>query len=399
MPDRLLAPRGTRPRNRRELILTAAADLFAKHGYAKVGMSDLADAVGIGPSALYRHFTGKQDVLATVLAGGLDSARELVGGLDPADRSAAVARLAAHALDQRHLGLMWQREARDLSPAAYRPLRDVTLDIGRGLAGYVQSVRPGTPSASADLLAWAVLAVLTSPSFHHLDMPRPAYQDLLADLVRTVLDTELPLAAAPAGPDAGARARALVPASRREELLTQAVHMFAAHGYTQVSIEDIGNAAGISGPSVYNHWPNKLDLLVTTLRRGAAALAMDVSTVYRLAADAAGALRMLIGFYVALSHTHHETIGLLITDIGHLPDGERHAIRRAQRDFVSEWVHLLRLDQPQLDPTAARIRVHAALSVANDIARTPHLRRDPSVPAAVEIICTRLLGLPVVSDG
>jgi AcrR family transcriptional regulator len=244
-----------------------------------------------------------------------------------------------------------------------------------------------------------VLAVLTSPSFHHLDMPRPAYQDLLAGLVRTVLDTDLPLAAAPAGPDAGARGRALVPASRREELLTQAVHMFAAHGYTQVSIEDIGNAVGISGPSVYNHWPNKLDLLVTTLRRGAAALAMDVSTVYRLAADAAGALRMLIGFYVALSHTHHETIGLLITDIGHLPDGERHAIRRAQRDFVSEWVHLLRLDQPQLDPVAARIRVHAALSVANDIARTPHLHRDPSVPAAVEIICTRLLGLPVVSDG
>ena len=173
--------------------------------------------------------------------------------------------------------------------------------------------------------------------------------------------------------------------------------MFAAHGYTQVSIEDIGNAVGISGPSVYNHWPNKLDLLVTTLRRGAAALAMDVSTVYRLAADAAGALRMLIGFYVALSHTHHEIIGLLITDIGHLPDGERHAIRRAQRDFVSEWVHLLRLDQPQLNLVAARIRVHAALSVANDIARTPHLHRDPSVPAAVEIICTRLLGLSVVS--
>jgi AcrR family transcriptional regulator len=391
-------PRGTRPRNRRELILAAAADLFARHGYAKVGMSDLADAVGIGPSALYRHFAGKQDVLATVLAGGLDAARALVGGLDPADRAAAAAMLAARALDQRHLGLMWQREARDLSPAAYQPLRDVTADIGRTLAGYVQSVRPGTPDAAADLLAWALLAVLTSPSFHHLDLPRPAYQDLLADLVRTVLDTDLPLATAPARPDPGARTPALVPASRREELLTQAVRMFAAHGYTQVSIEDIGNAVGISGPSVYNHWPNKLDLLVTTLRRGAAALAMDVTTVYRRAPDAAAALRMLTGFYVALSQTHHETIGLLITDIGHLPDGERHAIRRAQRDFVSEWVHLLRLDQPQLDPVAARIRVHAALSVANDIARTPHLRRDPSVAAAVEIICTRLLGLPA-ADG
>jgi AcrR family transcriptional regulator len=396
MPDRAPVPRGTRPRNRRELILAAAADLFAEHGYAKVGMSDLADAVGIGPSALYRHFAGKQEVLATVLAGGLSSARELVWSLDLTDRSAAAAGLAGYALDQRHLGLTWQREARELSPAAYQQLRDVTADIGRGLAGYVKSVRPGTPGAAADLLAWAVLAVLTSPSFHHLDLPRPAYQDLLADLIRTVLDTGLP-AAAPArvtGPDPGTRPPALVPASRREELLTQAVRMFAAHGYTQVSIEDIGKAVGISGPSVYNHWPNKLDLLVTTLRRGAAALAMDVSTAYRLAADAAGALRMLIGFYVALSHTHHETIGLLITDIDHLPDGERDAIRRAQRDFVSEWVHLLRLDQPQLDPTAARIRVHAALSVANDIARTPHLHRDPAIPAAVETICASLLGLP-----
>jgi AcrR family transcriptional regulator len=396
MPDRAPVPRGTRPRNRRELILAAAADLFAEHGYAKVGMSDLADAVGIGPSALYRHFAGKQEVLATVLAGGLSSARELVWSLDLTDRSAAAAGLAGYALDQRHLGLTWQREARELSPAAYQQLRDVTADIGRGLAGYVKSVRPGTPGAAADLLAWAVLAVLTSPSFHHLDLPRPAYQDLLADLIRTVLDTGLP-AAAPArvtGPDPGTRPPVLVPASRREELLTQAVRMFAAHGYTQVSIEDIGKAVGISGPSVYNHWPNKLDLLVTTLRRGAAALAMDVSTAYRLAADAAGALRMLIGFYVALSHTHHETIGLLITDIDHLPDGERDAIRRAQRDFVSEWVHLLRLDQPQLDPTAARIRVHAALSVANDIARTPHLHRDPAIPAAVETICASLLGLP-----
>jgi AcrR family transcriptional regulator len=177
MPDRAAAlggtvPRGTRPRNRRELILAAAADLFARHGYAKVGMSDLADAVGIGPSALYRHFSGKQDVLATVLAGGLDSARELVASLDLTDHAAAADELAARALDQRHLGLMWQREARDLSPAAYRPLREMAVDIGRGLAGYVQSVRPGTPDATADLLAWAVVAVLTSPSFHHLDIPR-----------------------------------------------------------------------------------------------------------------------------------------------------------------------------------------------------------------------------------
>jgi AcrR family transcriptional regulator len=384
--------RGTRPHNRRELILAAAADLFAKQGYAKAGMGDLAAAVGIAPSALYRHFTGKQDVLAKVLAAGLAPVHDLVLGLDLADPAAAAAQLASCTLDQRHLGLMWQREARELSPEAYQPLRDVIHEIGQGLTGYVRSVRPSITDSSADLLAWSMLSVLASPSFHHLDLPRPAYEELLTELVRTVLGTDLPVApaTAPLGPVADT---VLTPASRREELLIQAMPLFAAHGYTQVGIEDIGNAVGITGPSVYNHWPTKLDLLITALRRGAATLAMDVATAYQQATDPADALGRLLRSYVSLSHTHPEIFGLLITDIDHLPDGERHAIRRAQHEHVSEWAHLLRLDQPHLDPVAARIRVHAVLSVAHDTARIAHLHRNAAVPAAVEAIGTRLLRL------
>jgi AcrR family transcriptional regulator len=385
--------RGTRPRNRRELILAAAAELFAKHGYAKVSMGNLADAVGIGPSALYRHFAGKQDVLATVLAAGLAPVRDLVLGLDLADPAAAAAQLASCALDMRYLGLLWQREARDLSPEAYRPLRGVIREIAQGLTAYARSAQPGIPDSSADLLAWSILAALTSPSFHHLDLPRQAYEELLAGLVTAILDTRLPVMppmsrSAPVSGPAG-----LKPASRREELLIEAMRMFAAHGYPQVGIEDIGNAVGISGPSVYNHWPTKADLLITALRRGAATIAMDVATAYRNSTDAADALRRLLSSYVTLSYTHFQIFGLLITDIDHLPDDERHAIRLVQHEYVTEWAHLLRLDQPDLDPVTARIRVHAVLSVAHDTARTSHLRNNPAVPAAVNIICARLLGL------
>ncbi|GAA0905232.1 MULTISPECIES: hypothetical protein [Streptomyces violaceusniger group] len=75
----------------------------------------------------------------------------------------------------------------------------------------------------------------------------------------------------------------------------------------------------------------------------------------------------------------------------HLPEAERHTARRAQHDYISEWTHLLLLKQPDLNPVAARIRVHAALSVAHDTARTPHPRRNPAVAAAVRTICTRPL--------
>ncbi len=67
--------RGTRPANRRQLIIAAAADLFSRRGYAGVGMGDVAEAVAIGPSALYRHFRGKQDLLAAVVGGALDDTR------------------------------------------------------------------------------------------------------------------------------------------------------------------------------------------------------------------------------------------------------------------------------------------------------------------------------------
>src|SRR5258708_34199432 len=65
--------RGTRPANRRQLIIAAAADLFSRKGYAAVGMGDVAEAVAIGPSALYRHFRGKRDLLAAVVGDALDS--------------------------------------------------------------------------------------------------------------------------------------------------------------------------------------------------------------------------------------------------------------------------------------------------------------------------------------
>jgi AcrR family transcriptional regulator len=66
------APR-TRPPNRRELILAAATELFAARGYEYVGMSEIAEEVAVQPSALYRHFAGKEQLLAEILRQGVAS--------------------------------------------------------------------------------------------------------------------------------------------------------------------------------------------------------------------------------------------------------------------------------------------------------------------------------------
>ncbi|ALC26913.1 MULTISPECIES: TetR/AcrR family transcriptional regulator [Streptomyces] len=58
------APARPVPRARRDEILAAAIPLFAKDGFAKVTNGQIAKAVGVVPSAIYRHYPTKVDILA-----------------------------------------------------------------------------------------------------------------------------------------------------------------------------------------------------------------------------------------------------------------------------------------------------------------------------------------------
>jgi AcrR family transcriptional regulator len=53
-------------RVRREEIVAAAARIFARQGYAAVGMRDIAEAVGIRGASLYHHFRAKEEILYAV---------------------------------------------------------------------------------------------------------------------------------------------------------------------------------------------------------------------------------------------------------------------------------------------------------------------------------------------
>lgn len=54
---------------RRQQILKAAARLFAERGFHGVGVDEIGAAVGISGPGLYRHFAGKDAMLAELLVG------------------------------------------------------------------------------------------------------------------------------------------------------------------------------------------------------------------------------------------------------------------------------------------------------------------------------------------
>jgi AcrR family transcriptional regulator len=58
--------RAPNEKSTREKILDAAIDLFAEQGYDGTSMRDIARAVGIRESAIYKHYAGKDAILQAI---------------------------------------------------------------------------------------------------------------------------------------------------------------------------------------------------------------------------------------------------------------------------------------------------------------------------------------------
>ena len=147
--------------------------------------------------------------------------------------------------------------------------------------------------------------------------------------------------------------RSKAKSDRRTQLIAAAERLVAERGYLAVRLEDIGAAAGVSGPAIYRHFPNKEALLVELL--------VGISTRLLAGADrrrragrrpCRSALDGLIDFHLDFALGESDLIRIQDRDLGHLPPTAKRQVRKAQRQYVEIWVDVLR----QLDDTLERGR-------------------------------------------
>ena len=181
--------------------------------------------------------------------------------------------------------------------------------------------------------------------------------------------------------------------SRREAILAEATKLFAANGFAGVSTEDIGASVGISGPSIYNHFPAKSDILAAAMLRGDEWLRMDMHRAFATASDPRDGLTRLLASYCSFVFDNPQLVQVLVSEAGHLPEPERHRNRAAQYAYIAEWVALMREVHPDWDSVHARIRVQAVQTMMNTIALSPHLRRLSDVESALVSIGAELLAI------
>jgi AcrR family transcriptional regulator len=386
--------RRTRPRNRRALTLDAATKLFYRHGYAGVSMSDIAAATNVGPSAIYRHFPSKADILVAAIQEGLAPFTEVLANAQSIDGAAperlneVFTQLAECAISHREPGVLWQRDSRSLDEEYQRPLKEELRSTTRLLASFIGAARPELDRVQTDVLAWCCFGVLVSIGFHSLTLPRKEFVALMVDLIEKV--TFAPLAEAvepaPESPEAPAAE------SRREQLISVATELFAERGFSAVGVDDIAEAVGIAGPSVYAHFPSKSAILVAAIERASDLVRRDTERV--LASDATPEVKLsrLVDSYTGIANHDRYVPRTLISEMARLPDEDREIALTTQRRYIDTWVDLLR-ESTEEDPIPARIRVQAVLLVVNDAVQTPHLRSLPGFEQTLRQISNALLGI------
>jgi AcrR family transcriptional regulator len=392
--------RPQRPRDRKAQVAAAAAELFRARGFHGVGINDLAAAAGITGPALYRHFADKQAILAYVVLAGIDdmeaATTEALAGVDipvPEQISALLSALATEAVERREVAALWRWEGKHLPAEHQREIRRRSSAVLTAWTNALLTQRPELTPEDAELLCWAGLSVFGSVSVHHTTVAKRRFIQLLVKLAQRVLHATLPeppevvLVTVPAF--------SLGTPSRREQLLAAATDLFGRRGFHAVSMEDIGAAAGITGPSVYRHFPSKAALMVAIGYRAADRLAVGADHALRLAApaDEREALRGLVASYVqTLMHTPELAVSFSGDPVT-MPERDKADLVRVQRDYVARWVHLLAAAQPDLNSREAKITVHAALTIANDLTRTRRVSSRPHLETELGALMTAVLGL------
>ncbi len=178
----------------------------------------------------------------------------------------------------------------------------------------------------------------------------------------------MPVSAAP-GQEEPANRRSQLKSDRRTQLLAAAERLFAERGFVAVRLEDIGAAAGVSGPAIYRHFPNKEALLVELLVGISTRLLAGAREVTGRDWDPAAMLDGLIEFHLDFAMGEPDLIRIQDRDLAHLPAAAKRQVRSAQRQYVEVWVGVLRRLHPGLAEPDARLMAHAVFGLLNS---TPH---------------------------
>lgn len=160
-------------------------------------------------------------------------------------------------------------------------------------------------------------------------------------------------------------------AARREAILTAAAQLFAERGYAAVGMDDIGAAAGVTGPAIYRHFGAKASVLTAVFDRVIDAVTIDPDVIGALPdsdeESPAAELRQLIAMYAGAVSGRRRLMAVFIREVHHLPTEDRGLLDERQRALIGRWRALLAQAHSDWDVERVRTAIHGTFGMLNSV--------------------------------
>lgn len=365
MADHLLAggpPLTTRPKNRKAIIVAAAADLFAESGYAAVGVGDIGQRVGITGGAIYRHFPGKEAVLAAVLEDGLLSFESDVSAVANPGFDALLQAGVMSILERPGATQTYLRDRSRLGGEAADGVRRSEARISKGWLELLRAETPDVTPTIARLREYAIVGAVAAAARSSDGVDERRRSEIV---LRSAKDVARVPVAAEVGDDSpgNSRGRQVEESpwksrlTKSDRILEAALALFRERGVSGVGMDEIGEAVGISGPTVYHYFPSKAALVLTAYDRVGERVAAGAHDAIASGKSPSDAVHRLARSYVDIAVDSVDLIVVTSREWGALPPEELPRLGRRQRDVRDRWVSVVAELRPDLSDAEVRLLV------------------------------------------
>jgi AcrR family transcriptional regulator len=149
-----------------EALLNESMRLFNLKGYRDTSMEDIATAVGMPASGIYRYFSGKSDILAAAFrraADRLSAELSAIVTTVPDRQDALTAMIDAYvtrSFDQPELDYVYYTERLNMTPADQKILRNLQRSTVESWVDLVVSVRPEWTPGQARFAVHAAMSLV-----------------------------------------------------------------------------------------------------------------------------------------------------------------------------------------------------------------------------------------------
>lgn len=171
-------------RNRR--ILDAAAELFYEKGFHGTSVDELGTRAGVSGPALYRQFSGKDEILAALLDEAMDILLSATGPVfeDPrVDLERMIRHHVGFAVENRHLVNVNQREDRSLAAPFKRRFDQRRKEYVDGWESAVARFLPEATAAEVAVATQACLGLVFSVAYWPRSVAKfPSLEDMIAEI-------------------------------------------------------------------------------------------------------------------------------------------------------------------------------------------------------------------------